>query len=145
MLPLLFVVLLQVPDRAQALPEPDGSRTFGIVPPYRADPFPPDWLRAESHRIARVDTRRYRYEAYAGSDGRWLVRYAMLPDTGETCRRETVVLVFRPERGAEPTEPDPGAVTFGDRVATWKGATFKLVDQRRLLRPESGSGPSAPR
>ena len=118
--------------------EPDGSRTLGIVPPYRGKPEPPLWLRCASHALAvssTPNTRHYLYEAYAGGGGRWLVRYVRFPDGTEACTERQEVFLF----GSDPLDPqDPplrisaGALSVRARRAEWDGRSFVLVDKRDL-------------
>jgi hypothetical protein len=131
---LLLITMLSVP---QAIPagEPDGSRTLGIVPPFKAEPAPPDWLRTASHALAAVDTRHYLYEVYAGTKGQWLVRYLMLPESDEAFREIEQAFLFGSDPHKKPVELKPGELTFEAKSVTWKKATFTLVDRRDLMKP----------
>lgn len=115
--------------------EPDGSRTLGVVPPFRAEPAPPDWLRSKSHASAWVDTRHYLYEAYAGPEGQWLVRYVMLPEGDEAFREIEQTFLFTSDARRKPFTLKAGEVQFEPRGAMWKKQGFVLVDRRDLLRP----------
>lgn len=115
--------------------EPDGSRTLGIVPPYKAEPAPPDWLRAASHAVAAVDTRHYLYEVYAGAKGQWLVRYLMLPESDEAFREIEQAFLFGSDPLKKPVEIKTGELAFEAKSVTWKKATFTLVDRRDLMKP----------
>jgi len=138
MLPLIFCFLMAFPSAQTPTPEPDGSRTIGIVPPYKGSPAPPDWLRAASHAHAAVDTRHYLYEVYAqagGSDAQWLVRYVMLPEDNEAYREIEQVFLYGPDSKKKPKELKPAELAYEPRSATWKGRAFVLVDRRDLMRP----------
>jgi hypothetical protein len=129
---------------AAALPglalEPDGSRTLGIVPPYRAQPAPPDWLRGLSHALVDARgpvTRHYVYEAYGDGAGDWLVRYLRLPVAGEAPAETQSALLFGPDPLAEPRLLEADTVRFERRTARWEEHAFTLVDRRDLVRPRS--------
>lgn len=115
--------------------EPDGARTIGVVPPFRGEPTPPAWLRARSHALAWVDTRHYLYEAYAGPDGQWLVRYVLLPEGSEAFRDIEQAFLFQPDERRKPQALKPAEVVVEPRTATWNKQVFTLVDRRDLLRP----------
>lgn len=115
--------------------EPDGARSIGVVPPFQAEPAPPAWLRARSHAVAWVDTRHYLYEAYAGPDGQWLVRYVLLPEGSEAFRDIEQVFLFHADERRKPQPLKPAEVAVEPRGAIWKRLAFKLVDRRDLLRP----------
>ena len=134
MFPLLFCLLVSAQD-PQIAGEPDGSRTVGIVPPYRGLPAPPDCLRAVSHAQAEVDTRHYLYEAYSGSGDQWLVRYVMLPEGNEAYRDIEQVFIFGPDPKKKPKSLKPDEVQYEPRSATWKDRSFVLVDRRDLVKP----------
>lgn len=127
--PLLAVLLLG----AAMPPEPDGSRALGFVPPYRAEPAAPDWLRAVSHARAKVASRHYVYEAYAGAGGRWMVRYVPFPDGKEP--DPVRCFLFTGDPGKEPEILKAEDVAVSPREARWKGLAYVLVDKRDLLRP----------
>jgi hypothetical protein len=114
-------------------PEPDGSRTLGVVPPYHAEPAPPDWLRATSHALLQTQCRHYVYEAYAGPGGQWLVRYVLFVE-GEA-RERVQCMLFSTDPGKAPEGLAADAVVLKAREATWKGVAFVLVDKRDLLKP----------
>jgi hypothetical protein len=136
MLPtILLAAMLSLSQTPPPAGEPDGSRTIGIVPPFHADPTPPDWLRAASHSIAAVDTRHYVYEVYVGPDSQWLVRYLMLPESGEAFREVEQAFLFGPDPAKKPKEVVPSEVNFESRSAIWKKMLFKLVDRRDLMKP----------
>ena len=138
MLPLILPFLLLASAIEVPAPEPDGSRTVGIVPPFKGLPAPPEWLRAVSHTHAAVDTRHYIYEAYAssaGSDEQWLVRYVMLPEGNEAYREIEQVFLFGPEPKRKPKELKAADLQCDPRSATWKGRAFVLVDRRDLMKP----------
>lgn len=114
--------------------EPDGSRTLGIVPPFKAEPAPPPWLRPTSHAHARPDTRHYVYEAYAG-EKRWLVRYLMLPEEGERPRTLELVMAYKPKGREKGIAVPLSEVEIKGRAVHWKGEVYRLVDKRDLLKP----------
>lgn len=134
--PLLALFLTAAPA-ATGPQEPDGSRTVGVVPPFHAEPAPPDWLRRASHAAADPDCRHYVYEAYAGKD-HWLVRYVMLPEGDEAFRDlEQVFLYPRSAKDdglRKPTLIPPSDVTVEPSGARWKGEVFRLVDRRDLMK-----------
>ncbi len=132
---LLFAILMSLEPPSAPPSEPDQSRPIGIVPPFKAEPTPPDWLRTESHAIAFVDCQHYIYEAYAGPDGTWLVRYVMLPEGNEAFREIEQAFLFGPKPGKKPQELKPSDILYEAQGATWKGKSFKLVDRRDLMRP----------
>jgi hypothetical protein len=141
--PLLAILPPEALDAALArrppVGEPDGSRTLGIVPPFRGKPEPPRWLRYASHALAVAatpNTRHYRYEAYGDGGGHWLVRYVRFPDGIELCTETQEAFLF----GADPLDPqDPPrrvaavSVHVRARRAEWEGRSFVLVDQRDLI------------
>jgi hypothetical protein len=136
-LPVLFACCLP-----PAPPEPDGSRTLGIVPPYRAEPAPPCWLRSTSHQLASGaarNARHYIYEAYADGEGGWLVRYIQYPDALEAAAKTQLAFLFRSDPQGDPLgEPwtlRPAEIQFEFRHARWRGRGFLLVDRRDLIRP----------
>lgn len=138
MLPFFLTLLMTIPTVAPPVPEPDGSRTIGIVPPYKGDPVPPEWLRAASHAHAAVDTRHYLYEVYApsaGSDEQWLVRYVMLPEDNEAYREIEQVFLYGSDIRRKPREIKPAEVQYDPRSAAWKGRAYVLVDRRDLMKP----------
>ncbi len=133
--PLFLFLLLNLPGAALADPEPDGARTIGVVPPFRAEPPPPAWLRERSHAAAWVDTRHYLYEAYAGPGGQWLVRYVLLPEGSEAFREIEQVFLFQADERRKPQSLKPAEVAVEPRGATWGKLAFTRVDRRDLLRP----------
>jgi hypothetical protein len=132
---LLLAALMVLQPQTPVTPEPDGSRTVGIVPPFRGEPAPPTWLRATSHARAAVDCRHYLYEAYAGPEGRWLVRYVMFPEAEEAFREIEQAFLFGPTASSKPQVLKPSEVTFEGNAAAWKGKAFTLVDRRDLMKP----------
>lgn len=135
MLTSLFLMAMLSVSQAPPAGEPDGSRTLGIVPPFKAEPAPPDWLRAASHAIAAVDTRHYLYEVYAGPKGQWLVRYLMLPESDEAFREIEQTFLFGSDPLKKPVEIKTGELVFEAKSATWKKNAFTLVDRRDLMKP----------
>jgi len=136
MLNAIFLATLMSLQPPTAPPtEPDQSRPIGIVPPFKGEPAPPVWLRTESHTAAQVDCRHYLYEAYAGPDDTWLVRYRMMPEEGETARRLEQFFQFGSKPGQKPQEVPVAEPVCEGGTVTWKGKTFKLVDRRDLMRP----------
>ena len=136
MLAPLLALFLTAALAATGPQEPDGSRTVGVVPPFHAEPSPPDWLRRASHAAADPDCRHYLYEAYAGKD-HWLARYVMLPEGDEAFR--DIEQVFLYPRGAagdapKPTVLKPAEVIVEPTGARWKGEAFRLVDRRDLMK-----------
>jgi hypothetical protein len=134
LIPCLIFLLLNLSEPPLPLIEPDGSRTIGIVPPFQAEPLPPVWLRAKSHACASVDTRHYLYEAYAGPEGQWLVRYVMLPEGEEAFREIEQAFLFRSEEKIKPVAIKPSELEIEPRSAKWKKLAFKLVDRRDLMK-----------
>jgi hypothetical protein len=134
---ILLAILLLLDVMAVPLPaqEPDGSRAIGIVPPFRGEPAPPAWLRARSHANACVDTRHYLYEAYAGPEGQWLVRYVMLPDGDEAFREIEQAFLYTADEKKKPVPLKSSDIQVEPRAATWKKLQFTLVDRRDLLKP----------
>lgn len=136
MLPqLLMTTLLAFTQAAPAPVEPDGSRTLGIVPPYRAAPTPPAWLRSTSHELAALDCKHYAYEAYTDAKGAWLVRYISFPDVDEAFREIEQVFLFTGDPKKKPLELKPADLRFEPKSAILAGKTFLLVDRRDLLKP----------
>ncbi len=136
MLPsLLLVTLLGLSQAPFPVGEPDGSRTIGVVPPFKAEPAPPEWLRATSHALASVDTRHYIYEVYAGPKEQWIVRYVMLPETDEAFREIEQAFLFGASPKKKPLELNTAELNFEPRAATWKKQPFTLVDRRDLMKP----------
>lgn len=135
LIPLSFVLLLNVPGVPMSIEEPDGSRTIGIVPPFRGEPAPPAWLRVRSHATAWVDTRHYLYEAYAGPEGQWLVRYVLLPEDKEAFRDIEQAFLFQSDETSKPTRLKTNDLQVEPRSARWKKQVFTLVDRRDLLKP----------
>ena len=134
-IPLSLVLLLNLPGAPLLIDEPDGSRTIGIVPPFRGEPAPPAWLRARSHQCAWVDTRHYLYEAYAGPEGQWLVRYILLPDGNEAFREIEQAFLFQSDEKKKPVRLNCAEVQVEPRSAKWKKLEFILVDRRDLMKP----------
>lgn len=136
---LLPALLLSFP--AGAREEPDGSRPVGVVPPFHAEPAPPDWLRAKSHAAALVDTRHYLYEVYGATDAedprrsQWIVRYVMLPEGNEAFRELEQVFLFDGNPKHKPKVLKPDEISIDPKAATWKQAKYKLVDRRDLMLP----------
>ena len=125
-----------------APPEPDGSRTLGIVPPYHAEPAPPEWLRKASNFLIESrspNPRHYLYEAYGDGCGDWLVRYLRFPGSGEAVDEVQQVFFYTSDPLAEPRVLSTVEITFGARRARWEGLSFVLVDKRDLLRPGGGT------
>ena len=135
LIPLSFVLLLNFLGGPMAIEEPDGSRTIGIVPPFHGEPAPPAWLRARSHASAWVDTRHYLYEAYAGPEGRWLVRYVLLPEEQEAFREIEQAFLFQSDETRKPVRLKSSDLQVEPRAARWKNLTFTLVDRRDLMKP----------
>ena len=133
--PVAICLLMNLTGLSLPGQEPDGSRTIGIVPPYRSEPAPPAWLRTRSHAAARVSIRHYIYEAYAGPGGQWLVRYQLLPEDGEACAAAEQVLLFQSDLKKKPRPLEAARVKFESRIATWNNQPFSLVDRRDLMRP----------
>ncbi len=106
-----------------------------MAPPFRGEPAPPAWLRLRSHAAAWVDTRHYLYEAYAGPEGQWLVRYVMLPEGSEAFREIEQAFLFQSEERRKPQPLKPAEVVVDPDRATWKKQVFTLVDRRDLMRP----------
>ncbi|MBI1751357.1 MAG: hypothetical protein HY014_07700 [Acidobacteria bacterium] len=132
--PLVSLVLVLNPGDATPL-EPAGVRPSGAIPSLRAEPFPPDWLRLESHVLADPECRHYGYEAYSG-EAHWLARYVMLPERGEGYLKIEQVFLFPRERGrgkAERIDPAKIQVDPSGQGLQWKGQFFKLVDRRDLI------------
>jgi hypothetical protein len=137
--------LLIIPALAVIAPglpalEPDGSRPLGIVPPYRAQPSPPDWLRGLSHALVEArgpGTRHYLYEAYGDGAGAWLVRYRRLPAAGEVPAELQAAFLFGADALAEPRLLDPDGIRFERTAACWEERSFTLVDRRDLLKPRA--------
>lgn len=126
---LLLVALGPVPPL-----EPPGVRLSGHLAPYRAEPFPPDWVRLETHRLADPDCRRYAYEAYAG-EGHWLVRYVMIPEEREEFRDIEQVFLVPAGRDAKRIQPiRPSELEVEATALRWKGRILTLVDRRDLIR-----------
>lgn len=119
-------------------PEPDGSRTLGIVPPFRGQPAPPRWLRGTSHAVAAAggsNTRHYLYEAYGDGHGGWLVRYLHYPDANEPVAEAEQDFLFSSDPLGKPRNLQPAEIQFEPRNARWQGRAFTLVDRRDLVRP----------
>jgi hypothetical protein len=138
MLPLILSLFLAAPAGQTPAAEPDGSRTIGIVPPYKGSPAPPEWLRSTSHAHAAVDTRHYLYEVYAptgASEEQWLVRYVMLPEDKEAYREIEQVFLWGSDPKKKPRELKPDEFQYEPRSAVWKSRTFVLVDRRDLMKP----------
>lgn len=134
-IPLSVVLLLNLVGAALPVEEPDGSRTIGIVPPFRAEPAPPGWLRVRSHRAAAVQARHYLYAAYAGPEGTWLVRYQALPEEGEAAGETEQCFLFQADQRKPPRRLKKADVKFDTSRATWKKLAFTLVDRRDLMKP----------
>lgn len=125
-------------------PEPDGSRTLGIVPPFRGQPSPPRWLREASHHLVACSgrfARHYRYEAYADGAGGWLVQYRQFPAAEEFVTATRQVFLFTSDPLEVPFPLRPGEIRFEARRATWQGRCFSLVDGRDLIRAPRPSVP----
>ena len=119
-----------------APPEPDGSRTLGVVPPYHGEPAPPEWLRRSSHLVAACSgqlARHYLYEAY-GDGGSWLVRYVQFPGDGETVVAAQLAFLFSSDPLEPPRTLRPAEIRFEPRNARWQGRGFVLADRRDLIR-----------
>lgn len=134
MLPLLLLPVLLSQSPVEP-PEPDGSRTVGVVPPFKGQPEPPAWLRGSSHALAAVDTRHYLYEVYAVQPNQWLVRYVMLPEEGEAFRDIEQLFLFSSKAGEKPRRPKGEEFLFDARQAQWKERVLPLVDRRDLMKP----------
>jgi len=119
---------------AQTPAEPDGSRTLGVVPPYRGEPVPPAWLRAASHHLVSSHCRHYVYEAYADGGGGWLVRYQQLPEAGERVLECQQAFLFGSDPLAAPGVLRASEIQFESMNAEWQGRGFTLVDRRDLIR-----------
>ena len=136
---LLSALMLSLPSQAKE--EPDGSRTAGVVPPFKGEPAPPAWLRAASHSVAFVDTRHYLYEVYGSPEAvdprsaQWIVRYVMLPEGNEAFRDLEQVFLFDANPKHRPKDLKPSEIIVAPNEATWKKVKFKLVDRRDLLVP----------
>jgi len=113
-------------------PEPDGSRTLGVVPPFQGQPAPPRWLRAASHELAQVACRHYVYEAYGDSRGHWLVCYRSLPGAGEGEEGPQAFLFGADAQGRRLICAE---IRFSPKRAELQGAAYVLVDRRDLLKP----------
>ncbi len=138
MWPLFLVLFMTIPPAQIPASEPDGSRTVGIVPPFKGSPAPPEGLRAASHAHAAVDTRHYLYEVYAPAgeaDEQWLVRYVMLPEDNEAYREIEQTFLYGPDLRKKPRELKPAEIQYEPRGAVWKGRAFVLVDRRDLMKP----------
>jgi hypothetical protein len=139
-----MIALLILPAMISHCLEPDGSRTLGIVPPYHAEPAPPQWLRATSHALAVScggSTRHYVYEAYADGGGEWLVRYIHYPEGDEVTAEAQQAFVFSSDPLGEPRNLEPEEIRFERGNACWEGTAFILVDRRDLKIP-TGRSPS---
>jgi len=135
MLPMVVIsVIMPCAPCLPPSPEPDGSRTLGVVPPFHGRPEPPEWLRATSHALVVLHCRHYLYEAYGDGAGAWLVRYVAFPGEGEAAEAREQVLLFPPERGAPPATLAPGEVRCRALTAVWGTRTYVLVDRRDLLK-----------
>lgn len=132
---LLSFSLLNPPALPAPSGEPDGSRTLGILPPFKAEPQAPTWLRATSHALAMVDTRHYLYEVYALPSNQWLVRYVLLPEEGEAFREIEQIFLFGPKPADRPKVMKNSDFVFEAQEVTWKERRLPLVDRRDLLRP----------
>jgi|GEM_PF-3525066 len=136
MLPsLLLLASLSLSQTQPPVGEPDGSRTMGIVPPFRAEPAPPDWLRATSHTLASINVHHYVYEVYAGPKHRWLVRYLLLPDSDEAIQETERAYLFGPNPQGKARKLKTTEVVFEPQAATWRKTPFRLVDRRDLMKP----------
>lgn len=131
--PLMCLLLALAPSAGPPPAEPAGVRASGLTPPFQAEPFPPDWLRMESHALADPDCHHYAYEAY--SDGtHWLARYIMLPEEGEGFLKIEQLFLFPKEHGrSKPERIEPAKIQIEPTGVIWKGRTFKLVDRRDLI------------
>ena len=117
--------------------EPDGSRTVGIVPPFRGEPAPPAWLRPASHALAAALgplPRHYLYEAYGDGCGGRLVRYLGYPGCGEPWIEPQVALLFSSDPLGWPRRILAGEVTAEARRLWWESRAYVLVDRRDLVR-----------
>ena len=135
LIPLSFALVLNLSGVPMVFEEPDGARTIGIVPPFRGEPAPPDWLRVRSHASAWVDTRHYLYEAYAGPEGQWLVRYVLLPEEQEAFREIEQAFLFKSDENRKPVRINSSEIQVEPRSARWKKLVFTLVDRRDLMKP----------
>jgi hypothetical protein len=136
LVPVSPILLLSSSGALLPTEEPDGSRSIGIVPPFRGEPAPPAWLRTRSQACARALTRHYIYEAYAGPQGKWLVRYLLLPEEDEGSREIEQAFLFSAEEEPKPLLLNPSEVQAGSRTAKWKQLAFRLVDRRDLRSAE---------
>jgi hypothetical protein len=146
MLALLVLPVMAGCCMPPAAPEPDGSRTLGIIPPYRGEPAPPGWLRAASHQLLACGpgyARHYLYEAYADGCGGWLVHYRQFPAAGEGVPETQLALLFGSDPLDQPLALRAEEVQFEPRNARWQGRGFVLVDRRDLLRASSNRRPAA--
>ena len=134
-IPLLLCLVALPLTAPRSIEEPDGSRTIGIVPPFREEPTPPSWLRGRSHAEAWVDTQHYIYEAYAGPDGQWLARYILLPEGQEAFREIEQVFLFTSNERKKPVRLNVADLQVEPRAAKWKNRLFTLVDRRDLMKP----------
>lgn len=132
---LILASMLSLAQPPGPMGEPDGSRTIGIVPPFKAEPAPPAWLRTTSHALATGKTRHYIYEAYAGPNDQWLVRYQMLPESDERAPLLEQAFLFASSSRKKPQKLNLRKLTFNDRKATWNNLAFTLVDHRDLMKP----------
>jgi hypothetical protein len=131
---LMTCLLALFPGEIPVAREPDGVHVSGTIQSFRAEPFPPDWVRLESHILADPDCHHYVYEAY-GSDVYWLVRYVLLPEGQEEFRDIEQIFLLSKEHGrAKPVRFKPSDVQIGSTEARLKGQVFRLVDRRDLLR-----------
>lgn len=131
--PLLVLLLPLTPGTVPPV-EPPGVRLSGHLAPYRSEPFPPDWVRLETHRLADPDCRRYAYEAYAG-EGHWLVRYVMIPEAREEFRDiEQVFLVPAVRDPRKIQRVSPAELGIEATAVRWRGRILTLVDRRDLIR-----------
>lgn len=135
LLQVLLTAALVLAQTPASMGEPDGSHTIGIVPPFHGEPAPPEWLRSTSSALAFTDTQHYTYEAYAGGDDQWLVRYVMLPEGNEAYREIEQVFLFGKDPKKKPREIKPSEIQYDARKAVWKGHAFALVDRRDLMKP----------
>jgi hypothetical protein len=116
--------------------EPDGSRTIGIVPPYRGQPEPPAWLRTTSHQLVAPGlTRHYQYEAYGDGMGAWMVRYVCYPEGDEAYLEIEQAFLYGADPARKPKVLKPAEVQFEPRSAKHGGKTYVLVDRRDLMQP----------
>ena len=135
----LFLLLWASPPA----PEPDGSRTVGVVPPFRGEPAPPAWLRPASHALAAPDCRHYVYEAYAEAGGAWLVRYLNLPAEAEVSRLREQIFLYA--AGGQAQALAACDVQCRAHVAVYAQRTFVLVDRRDLVTDPSPGSPGRQR